>query len=343
MNSPLLLTNIKDWGEFTIGDFFTVKRGKRIVRDRDYFSIKTDEYPYNVITSTKQNNGVDGFYHSYNCPANSLVCGGEAGGLYTTYQPKECWVMDRARIFTPKNHLQLNKYIALFLATVFSQNQYKYSYGRTPNPDGIESTVIKLPITLQGKPDWDYMMKYIKSLGAEPITTSIKKDALLSMSTEDWKWFRVGDFFIVRRGKRIVRDIDYFTEKTAEYHYKVITATTQNNGVDGFYHSYNCPANSLVCGGDAAGMFTTYQSNECWVMDSARIVTPQKDISFNKYSALFISTLLNQNQYMYSYGRKCNKENIENTLIKLPTTPDGTPDWEYMENYIKSLPYSDRI
>ncbi|MDR0916412.1 MAG: restriction endonuclease subunit S [Oscillospiraceae bacterium] len=157
------LCSFSGWAEFPIGEFFTVKRGKRIVRERDYFSQPTEEYRYNVITSTKQNNGVDGYYHSYNCPANSIVCGGEAGGMFTTYQSSECWVMDRARIFKPKSAV-VNKYVAIFLATVFSQNQYKYSYGRTPNPKGIESTLVKLPATAQGSPDWDYMEQYIKSL-----------------------------------------------------------------------------------------------------------------------------------------------------------------------------------
>ena len=29
--------------------------------------------------------------------------------------------------------------------------------------------------------------------------------------------------------------------------------------------------------------------------------------------------------------------------IKLPVTPSGEPDWKFMENYIKSLPYSKHI
>lgn len=29
--------------------------------------------------------------------------------------------------------------------------------------------------------------------------------------------------------------------------------------------------------------------------------------------------------------------------VKLPITPQGTPDWQFMEDYIKSLPYGDRL
>jgi len=334
--SSLYPLNIKDWGEFTIGDFFTVKRGKRIVRDRDYFSDKTDEYPYNVITSTKQNNGVDGFYHSYNCPANSLVCGGEAGGLYTTYQPKECWVMDRARIFTPKNHLQLNKYIALFLATVFSQNQYKYSYGRTPNPDGIESTVIKLPITLQGKPDWDYMMKYIKCLGAEPIKTSIPRVSL-PLTTSNWGEYMISDLFIISGTK--TTKLEYFDD-IGSGPYPYITTQATDNACAGHYDYYTEQGMVLTIDSAVFG-YCSFQEKPFSASDHVEKLTPK--FQLNKYIALFLVTILNKEQYKYSYGRKCNQEKISQTIIKLPATPNGTPDWEYMENYIKSLPYSDRI
>ena len=31
------------------------------------------------------------------------------------------------------------------------------------------------------------------------------------------------------------------------------------------------------------------------------------------------------------------------TRIKLPVTPSGEPDWQFMEDYIKSLPFSRNI
>ena len=29
--------------------------------------------------------------------------------------------------------------------------------------------------------------------------------------------------------------------------------------------------------------------------------------------------------------------------MKLPADMDGNPDWQFMENYIKALPYGDRL
>ena len=31
---------------------------------------------------------------------------------------------------------------------------------------------------------------------------------------------------------------------------------------------------------------------------------------------------------------------MEQSVIKLPATPEGEPDYQFMEDYIKTLPYS---
>ena len=57
----------------------------------------------------------------------------------------------------------------------------------------------------------------------------------------------------------------------------------------------------------------------------------------NLYTALFLISILKQEKYKYSYGRAFKMDLISNTIIKLPSTPDNEPDWNYMEQYIKSL------
>lgn len=65
--------------------------------------------------------------------------------------------------------------------------------------------------------------------------------------------------------------------------------------------------------------------------------------NLNKYNALFVTTIMKQNQYKFKFGRKAFMNKFKNEIIKLPATPDGNPDWLFMENFIKSLPYSDNI
>ncbi len=83
--------------------------------------------------------------------------------MNSTYQINKCWILDRARIILPK-HDFLNKYVAMFLITIFNKNTIKFSYGNSANPNDIENLIIKLPIDKNGEPDWKYMENYIKSL-----------------------------------------------------------------------------------------------------------------------------------------------------------------------------------
>lgn len=68
----------------------------------------------------------------------------------------------------------------------------------------------------------------------------------------------------------------------------------------------------------------------------------ENGVAFNKYIALFVCAVLRQEKYRYSYGRKWVLESMKSNVIKLPEK-SGEPDWLYMEDYIKSLPYGDRI
>lgn len=45
-------------------------------------------------------------------------------------------------------------------------------------------------------------------------------------------------------------------------------------------------------------------------------------------------------KYRWTYGRKWRPIRMRDSTIKLPVNLKGEIDWEFMENYIKSLPYS---
>lgn len=67
----------------------------------------------------------------------------------------------------------------------------------------------------------------------------------------------------------------------------------------------------------------------------------------NKYNAMFLTTMIKQEKFRYAYGRKWGINRMETSRIKLPAIldTDGNyePDWDYMESYIKSLPYGDLL
>ena len=41
----------------------------------------------------------------------------------------------------------------------------------------------------------------------------------MKITTENWKEFKIGDYFHIKRGKRIVKDIDYVHEQDEEYQF----------------------------------------------------------------------------------------------------------------------------
>jgi hypothetical protein len=56
-----------------------------------------------------------------------------------------------------------------------------------------------------------------------------------------------------------------------------------------------------------------------------------------------LETILNLERYRYTYGRKVVIEKYIEQFISLPANAEGHPDWNFMEDYIKALSYSDKI
>ena len=63
----------------------------------------------------------------------------------------------------------------------------------------------------------------------------------------------------------------------------------------------------------------------------------------NIHIAFFLIPLIRKEKYRYSYGRKWGIGRMNESLIKLPVNKKGEPDFKFMEDYIKSLPYSKQL
>ena len=69
----------------------------------------------------------------------------------------------------------------------------------------------------------------------------------------------------------------------------------------------------------------------------------RKDGEFNALTGLFVATVIYARQVQMGVWKKvASLFALEHSTIKLPATADGKPDWQWMENYIKSLPYGGR-
>jgi len=244
----------------------------------------------------------------------------------------------------------LDKYIALYLATYLDLERPKYSFGRKYGKY-VKSTTIPLPVNLDEKPDWKGIREFVKNEVIPNLPERsrliwggyLKKEPILSkrleLSDRRWGWFEIGDkrLFRIEKGKRLTKadmidgDIPY------------IGAIDSNNGVsafianDKFLHSPNTITVSY--NGSIAEAF--YQNKEYWATDDVNVLYPL--FSLNKYIAMFLTTILHNEKYRFNYGRKWKKELMEISKIMLPIDSSGNPDWQFMEDYIKSLPYSSNI
>lgn len=86
-----------------------------------------------------------------------------------------------------------------------------------------------------------------------------------------------------------------------------------------------------------------YRDNPFFAVSHGRINILIPRLNLNKYHLLYICTLLNYEKFRFSYGRAVYKEVAKKMQIKLPVCSENnlTPNWQFMEDYIKSLPYGD--
>lgn len=347
--------NISEWKEYRLGDLFEIKKGKRLTSE-DQTEGTT---PY--IGAIDSNNGVSNYIgqapiHEGN--TISLSYNGSVGQAF--YRPIPFWATDDVNVlyFRDKT-ISFNRNMALFICTILKQEQYRYCYGRKWVLDSMNETMVKLP-TKGDKPDWSYMEKYISSLKSQAVT-STKKVGDISFDYKKWESFSFG---------RLITEENIYKAKA----YSKTELETSDVWKEGFIHfvSRTEENNSIDCYAMKSDFSDIEEGNAITVGDTTSTIAYQSEPFvngdhiiviradwLNKYTGMFIVSLLRKERYRYSYGRAYLMDSIKNTKLHLPVKKrDGKPiiddshtfsdegylpDWEWMETYIKSLPYSDRI
>ncbi len=156
----------------------------------------------------------------------------------------------------------------------------------------------------------------------------------IALNTERWKWFSLTELFDITGSKTTpIRDL----ELAGEGEYPYVTTQATNNGVDGFYSIATEDGGVLTLDSAVLG-YCAYQKDPFSASDHVEKLIPKFEM--NAYIALFLVAILNIEQYRYNYGRKCSQTRLKASKIKLPVAERGTPDYAYMEKYIKGQPFS---
>lgn len=349
------------WKWFRYTDIFRIS-GSKTTPVADLETYGKGVFPY--VTTQAVNNGVEGFYN-YSTEKGCVLTVDSAVLGFCSYQENDFSASDHVEVLTPL--FNMNRYIALFLVTLINKEQYRYNYGRKCSQIKLRKSRIKLPVTAEGTPDWKYMETFIKDriipqlpkkaqrVWLQKYNTQPQQSAKMQLDTKDWEWFRYDQIFDIKHG--------FYNKKPEDNpsgDIPFIGATDSNNGVTS--HSdletiaittktgdgSNAPledkifANCLAVTNNGSVGYAYYQAKP---FTCTHDVNPLylKGCKINPYIALFLCTLIEKERFRWAYGRKWRPIRMPSSKIKLPVTPSGTPDWQFMEDYIKSLPYSRNI
>ncbi|OIO03883.1 hypothetical protein AUJ67_00180 [Candidatus Desantisbacteria bacterium CG1_02_49_89] len=278
------------------------------------------------VARTAENNGISAFVEIINnvVPFPSGLITVSVGGsvLEAFLQPERFYTGFHVLVLFPKYEMEIVE--KLYYCYCIRKNKYKYSYGRQANKT-LKDILIPKSIPQ------DFVI-----INCEKLNTLIPQSIInqkFELNTNDWQLFELKSLFTIKGSKTtpLLELEDYGIGK-----YPYVTTRATNNGVEGFYNYYTEEGNVLTVDSAVLG-YCSYQPLPFSASDHVEKLIPKFKI--NKYIALFLTTIINLEQYRYNYGIKCSQIRMRKLKIKLPVK-NGKPNWEFMERYIKSLPYS---
>lgn len=359
-----------NWKYFKIKDIFSdISIGKSY--DLNTLDIEPNGIPY--VGRGTTNNG----HETRVNPNGLLITKGNCitvvmvGTPATSFYQKEDFVCSQNILVL--RHPALNIYNAMFLCTIIEKETYRFSYGKTLTKGYFTEHKIKLPC-YNDMPDWNKMEDFIKEHVVESLPAKARcvwngdydispvLHEKIILSVDSWHWFKYDEVFDIRHG--------FYNKKPDDNplgDIPFVGATDSNNGVTS--HSdldtienttktgdgNNAPLsekifeNCIAVTNNGSVGYAYYQEKPftCTHDVNPLYIKKKYGIEMNKYIAMFLCTLIEKERFRWAYGRKWRPKRMPSSMIKLPAiqNADGTytPDWQFMEDYIKSLPYSKNI
>ena len=346
--------NIQSWKPFTTKRLFSrMENGKA---NQQMLEEGNDCF---YVGAKKDDNGVmihcqcdESLITKGNCIV--FICNGQGSVGYANYMDVD--FIGTTDIVAGYNE-HLNEYVGAFLATIYSQERPKYSFGRKWKTH-LRDTEVKLPVQHNNDgiavmddtyrysddgyiPDWQFMEDYIKSLHHKPLSTKNTAGQTYELNATEWKEFRVGDFFDIHPTKAL----DGVTaDECVGYGVPLVVNSAENNGVAGLCDLFPTEDGGIITFSDTTDWNTFfYQPNPFIGFAHVQGMYP-KTRKWSEGELLFICTMLMFDaRGRYNYGRKMRRDTIADVMLKLPVDDNGNPDWRFMNDYMKALPYGDRL
>lgn len=312
-----------------LNSIFDVEYGNQF--DLSKMTISDDFDNINFISRASKNFGIQAKVSSYEMikPFNPGLITVTLGGSYllTAFiQPSKFYTAQNIKILKPKIELSYNE--KLFYCVCIQKNRFKYSsHGREAN------------VSLDTLPIPSKMPKEFEKISLHNLVNNISKPLLetkYKINLDCWQYYYLTDLFEIFKGQDQIN-------KCYDGDIPLISAIGSNNGITKFVDNgirlFDGNCISVVMNGISTGQ-AFYQSKPFYATADISILKPR--FKLNKYIALFICTIIKKEKFRFSYGRKWYKKYMEKDKILLPTNRNDL-DFDFMENYIKSLPFSNSL
>lgn len=297
--------------------------------------------PY--VGATHRNNGVLSFLDiqdTKQIKGNCIVfiCNGDGSIGLSVYRYSDFVGSVDVKIGRSKH---LNPYVGMFITTIADKVRPHYSFGYKRTLNRLRAEHIMLPVSAPHTPDYAYMEEYMRNKEKEMLTKYQmyldkhiveKRNEDLCLDSRRWKEFYIGEVFTdILRGKRLKTD-DHI-EGSMPY----VSSSSQNNGIDNFVSNKdgvrifdNCL--SLANSGSVGETF--YHQYDFVASDH---VTKLANKSLDKYTYLFISSIVRRIAEKYSFNREINDKRLGREKIMLPVTSSSIPDYAFMSQYMQNI------
>lgn len=373
--------NISEWKEFRIASVFTIHNGRGITKEEianhpgSFPVVQSGEEGNGILGKIDLD-----YCKSRNYVLSEDAClvvarSGCAG--YVSFQPYGCVVGDSAKILLLKKDAPAFSHY-LFLQTLLNVNRFKYAYGRKVTEEKYGNDTIRLPVrrdtsgiplvdeshtrSEQGyMPDWDFMARYMHSLHDKPLTTKNRPGQSPGLNVRDWQEFELSRIFEIKYGVNLELNACTEAGRNEPDSVNFVARTAENNGVSArvkIMDAVRPQKSGLISVAGGGSVLSTFYQDEPFY-SGRDLYTLEAKADIPPASKLFLITVIEQNKYKYSYGRQANRT-LSGLIVSLPVrrnadrTPyiDETytfsdegyiPDWKFMEDYVTSLPYGDRL
>lgn len=330
------------WSDFRLGEFFraTTETGKG-----KYNSKKVYNGNIPMVTKRAEDNGIIAYVSKEDFPShklrkNIITVGSNTGN--THFHGYECIVNFNCVILQP-----LYGSIAsclFFTAVIGNIAKELFNDNFTATADRLTELVVPLPVDDSGRPNYELMANYIAEI--YPDFTDVEEsliDEQLRLSDREWQEFFVEDIFNIYQGKKWITKGELANNPGRV---PLISNSGSNNGVMGLVNpeglsKCSIASNVITVAVSGSAGATFYQGKPAVINSGVLILKGKVDICSLAY--LFLTAVVSKACERFDYGMKASADRVSKLSIRLPITPTGDPDYDFMERYIKSLPFSSVI